>query len=276
MVATIAIGHGPGYLIGLLLIIGSVIAAIGARRAVHRLIPLPALSYLVTTTVVGAVHDRSNLNNSKELVTSFLTWIGSAFFALAWATALVVVIAIVRKVIAWRTGARLPSATGPQAPRPAAGSPRSAPGPGREVPRSPRPPRGGRGERDASQDPYGDKAPGGNAFGDTQVVPDAFGRSTGRARNARDQESQAGDPRGGRPARDGRGSRDNRGSSGDQDAWDERDRRSGRDGRSTRLPRGEQDWDDGRGTRDGRGRDPYSESRGARHPRSTEGPRDLW
>lgn len=275
LVATIVLGHDPGFLIGLFLIVGSAIAAIGARRGVHRLIPVPALSYLVTTTVVGAVHDRSNLNDSKEFITSFLTWIGSAFFALVWATALIIVIAIVRAVTAWRRDATPPSATGPRAPR-------SAPGPGRDAAaatsRVPRPPRGPRPPRDAPQDAYSDQAPGGNAFGDTQIVPDAFERNTRRTRNARDQEPRAADdPQGGRPARDGRGPRDDRGSWDARDGRDSRDRRSGRDGRSTRLPRDEQEsWNDDRGTRDGRDRDSYQESRSARRPRGADGPRDLW
>jgi len=284
VIATIVVNRDPGFLIGLFLIIGSVIAALGSRRAVHRLIPVPALTYLVTTTVVGAVHDRTNLSDTKEFATSFLTWIGSAFFALAWATGLVVVIAIVRGIIAWRRGANRPSPASSRGPRPA-DAPRPAPASGRDAPgatsRSPRAP------WHASQDPYGDQAPGGNAFGDTQVVPDAFGRSTRRTRTARDQEPQPGaDPRGGRTGRDGRvprderSPRDDRGYPRDRDGWDRREQRTerpGRDERSGRMPRDEQDsWDDDRGTRDGRRRDPYPDPRTTRHPRSAEGPRDLW
>jgi len=269
LVATIVVGHDPGFLIGLFLIAGSVIAALGARRAIHRLIPVPALSYLVTTTVVGAAHDRANLNDSKEFLTSFLTWIGSAFFALVWATVLVIVIAIAGAVISWRRGTTAPAAAGPRAPRP-------APGPGRDAPAAPsRASRSPRAPWHGPEDPYSDQAPGGNAFGDTQVVPDAFDR-TRRTRSPRDQESRSGaDPRDGRPARDGRAPRDNR------DSWDDRDgrdRRSGRDARPARNPQDDQEsWDDDRGgTRDGRSRDPYQDPRSARRPRSTEGPRDLW
>jgi hypothetical protein len=287
LIATIVIGHEPGFLIGLGLIVGSVIAAVGARRAVHRLIPVPALSYLVTTTVAGAVHDQANLNDSKEFLTSFLTWIGSAFFALVWATVLIVVIAIAGAVIRWRLGARQPGAATPRAPRPADAS-RSGQGPGRDAPaatsRVPRPPRGDRAPWHSSQDAFGDQAPGGNAFGDTQIVPDAFTRDTRRTRNPRDSEPRSGgDPRGGRSVRDDRDPRDERGSSGDRGGWDDRDRRSGRDGRPARRPQYPQEsWDDDRPARgdrpadDGRGRDPYSESRGARRPRGPQGPRDLW
>jgi len=281
LIATIVIGHEPGYLIGLFLVVGSAIAALGARRAAHRLIPVPALSYLVTTTVAGTVHDQHNLTDTKEFLTSFLTWIGSAFFALVWATVSIIVIAIVGGVIRWRRGASPPGAAGARAPRPAEVQ-RPGQGPGRGAPggtsRVPRPPRGGRAPWQASEDAYGDQAPGGNAFGDTQVVPDAFTRDSRRTRNPRAD----GDPRGDRFARDGRESRDDRRSPGDRDGWDDRDRRSGRDprsardGRSGRSPRDEQDsWGD-RPARDSQGRDSYQEPRGTRRPRGTEGPRDLW
>ena len=81
LIGTVVIGRDPGFLIGLSILVGSVAAAIGTRRAVHRLIPLPALSYLVATFVAGYLHDKANLNTTKEFSTSFLSWIGSAFFA---------------------------------------------------------------------------------------------------------------------------------------------------------------------------------------------------
>ena len=97
------------------------VAAIGAqRRAVHKLIPLPALFYLVTSTVAGAANDWTNLKDSKELVTSFLTWIGGGFFGLVVATVLVVLITFIR----WLGSRLLVSGQFPDAPS----------GPGRTVP----------------------------------------------------------------------------------------------------------------------------------------------
>jgi hypothetical protein len=278
LVATIVIDHDPGFLIGFFLLVESVIAAAAIRRAVYRLIPLPALSYLVTTTVAGTVHDRANLNDSHEFITSFLTWIGSAFFALLWSTALIVVIAIVRAMIAWRRPAATRSpATGPQSSRPAA-APRpglSGRAPRAATPRVPRSARGASAGWDAAQDPYGERAPGGNAFGDTHVAPDAFAEPARGNRASRGEETRTGaDLRGGRPARDDRGSRDER------DSWDDRDvpePRPARDRRPARLPEDDEDsWDDDRGGRDDRRPDPYPGSPGARRPRPPDGPRDLW
>jgi hypothetical protein len=112
MIATIMIGHDPGFLIGFFLIIGALVAALGIRRRPHRLIPLPAIFYVVAITVSGSVHDSSVLNGGKEWVTNFLTWIGGAFFALVWATVGIAVIAAIRGLLGRRGETWRPSAEG--------------------------------------------------------------------------------------------------------------------------------------------------------------------
>ena len=177
MVATIVIGHDPGFLIGALLVVGSVIAAIGVhRQAVHKLIPLPALSYLVTTTVAGTANDWTNLKDSKEFVTSFLTWIGGGFFGLVAATVLVALITFIR----WLGSRLLVSGQLPGTPS----------GPGRTVsgPAS-RPRRDGAAVGDRTPRDRGprDRAPSGNAFTDNRGPRGAAGQSPGRpGRDARD------------------------------------------------------------------------------------------
>ena len=172
LVGTIIIGHDPGFLIGVSLVVGSVVAAIGAqRRAVHQLIPLPALSYLVISTVAGTANDWSNLDDSKEFATSFLTWIGGGFVGLVAATVLVVLITFVR----WLGSKLLVSGQFGDA---ASGAGRPAPDGGRRDERTASAPRADRGQRD--------RAPSGNAFGE-------------RGPRARDDRA----PRPDRPPRDG-------------------------------------------------------------------------
>jgi hypothetical protein len=186
LVGTIVLGRDPGFLIGISLVAGSVIAAIGVQRgAVHRLIPLPALSYLVTITVAGLVHDWGDLNNSKQEITSFLTWIGGAFLGLVAATVLVVLIAFIR----WLASKLLVSGQPPGAPS-GPGRTASAP-PGREprIGRAPRIPR--------------DYPPGGSAFGDRDDRDPRESRDprpdTG-SRDGRDRDGR--DPWGGKGRRD--------------------------------------------------------------------------
>jgi hypothetical protein len=235
-VGTVVIGHDPGFLIGALLVVGSVVAAIGAqRRAVHKLIPLPALCYLVTSTVAGVANDWTNLNNSKELVTSFLTWIGGGFFGLVVATVLVVLITFIR----WLGSRLLVSGQLTHAP----GLGRTVSGPASRLRRD----SAALGDRAPR-----DRAPSGNAFGDNLGPRGAAGQSPGRgSRDARDDAS----PRADRAPRPDRGPRD-------EDLEDPRPPRDarGRDG----APR------DG-APRDGAPGDGVRRSR----PTDT-GPRDIW
>ncbi|HEY6785951.1 MAG TPA: DUF6542 domain-containing protein, partial [Trebonia sp.] len=183
-VGTIVIGHDPGFLIGALLVVGSVVAAIGAqRRAVHKLIPLPALCYLVTTTAAGMVNDWRNLDDSKELATSFLTWIGGGFYGLVVATVLVVLITFIR----W-LGSRL--LVSGQLPDPAPGPRRTESSPASR-PRRDSAALGDSASRDRAPR---DSAPSGNAFGGNRGPRGAAGQSPG--------------PRGDRPPRPDRGPRD--------------------------------------------------------------------
>jgi hypothetical protein len=258
MVGTIVVGRDPGFLIGLLTIVGSLIAAFGVqRRAVHKLLPVPALSYLVTTTIAGIVHERHNLNDSKEYVTNFLSWIGGAFFAVVWATVLVVVIALARWVMSKRVASgNLSSPGGPAAGRNPGGRLGAARASGFAPPAT----RSGReapGSRDMAdpRDPYGGSARGGDPYG---------GGARGDQRSWGDRESR--DSRGrrdpwGEPADRGRGQR------GDRDPWGE-----DRGDRGDRGPWG------GDASGNGQTRDPRDsrDYRDDRRPRPGGGPRDLW
>jgi len=256
LVATIVVGRDPGFLIGVALIVGALVAAVGARRrSVHTLIPLPAMSYLVVATVAGIAKDYSNLKNTNEFATSFLTWIGGGFFGLVVATVLVVLITFVR----WLGSKLLVSG---QIPAAASASGRTGSAQSGRDGWTGRPPRGNGAAR-ADRGPR-DRGPSGNAFGES------------RAARARQDGAPPGDrvPRTERGPRDGaeRGPRDGR----DRGPRDGRER-GPRDGRDGWGASGEDDLSgprpsrDARGQRDGRPRDDV------RRPRPADGgPRDLW
>jgi hypothetical protein len=120
MIATIVMGQEPGFLLGFCLVTGSVVAAAAVRRGrSYVFIPLPALGYLITSTLAGIVHDSSALTSSREYLVNFLVWIGGSFVAVTASTVLVVLIALVR----WLLGLRLVSGQFPATARPASRSP---------------------------------------------------------------------------------------------------------------------------------------------------------
>lgn len=92
-VVTLITDSGPGGLLGTLIILGVVIAALGIeRRSLYRLIPMPALTYLVLAIVTGAVHDRQTDGSTAGLGLGFLQWIGNGFLSVFTATLLVLLI----------------------------------------------------------------------------------------------------------------------------------------------------------------------------------------
>jgi hypothetical protein len=123
--ATLVTGGEPGSLLGNLIVLGAVIAALGIRRrAAYVLIPLPALTYLVLATATGVIHDNGTVTSTTQLGLDFLQWIGNGFFSLCAATILVLLIFGAR-LLASR---QLVSGSFPMsAQRPAAGRPGRAP-----------------------------------------------------------------------------------------------------------------------------------------------------
>lgn len=92
-VATLVTNRDPGALLGNLIVVGAVIAALTIRRrALYLLIPLPALTYLVLGVLTGLVHDNATDTSTTQLALNFLQWIGNGFFSLCAATILVLLI----------------------------------------------------------------------------------------------------------------------------------------------------------------------------------------
>jgi hypothetical protein len=109
MVGTLYMGHDPGAFLGLLVVAGSVIAALTIRQpAVYQIIPLPALTYLIAAVITGGIHDRAIDTSKTQIGLNFLQWIASGFLAMSAATILVIVIAgarwmLRRQLISWQS-----------------------------------------------------------------------------------------------------------------------------------------------------------------------------
>ena len=103
LLVTLLAGRGPGTVLGIFLLAGTVAGALAVRpRAAYLLIPVPPLAYLVAATLAGLVHDRAADSSHTALAISAARWIASGFLAMTAATLLAIVMAVVR----WAAGGR--------------------------------------------------------------------------------------------------------------------------------------------------------------------------
>jgi hypothetical protein len=101
-VATMVTRSAPGFLLGLLVAAGTVVAALAVRpRAGWMILPVPVLSYLAGALVSGYVYNRSAGTSKTALAVGAAQWIADGFFAMAFATALAIAITTARWFI-WR------------------------------------------------------------------------------------------------------------------------------------------------------------------------------
>ena len=101
-IATIVTRNSPGFLLGLFVEAGTVVAALAVRPRAGRLIfPVPVLSYLVGALISGIVFDRSTGTSKTALALGAAQWVADGFFAMALATVLAVTITGVRWYL-WR------------------------------------------------------------------------------------------------------------------------------------------------------------------------------
>ena len=133
-IATMATRSAPGFLLGLFVAAGTVIAALAVRpRAGRMIFPVPVLSYLVGALISGFMYNRSTGTSKTALAIGAAQWIANGFFAMALATVLAIVIITARWYL-WRR--RREVSREPDWPAPAATRP--------VPPRGPRPPEGPR------------------------------------------------------------------------------------------------------------------------------------
>lgn len=104
-VITVVAGHDPGLVLGIFLVAATLIAAFVVRpRAAYLIIPVPALSYLAVAVVAGLIHDRARDTTHTLLALNAIQWIASGFLAMVTATAVAVLIAAARWLVARRAG----------------------------------------------------------------------------------------------------------------------------------------------------------------------------
>ena len=95
--ATVGTHRAPGHLLGGFVVAGTLIAALAARpRAVYLLVPVPALAYIIGAVTAGLIHQQSAGPGSSGLTVSAAQWIADGFVTMTAATALAVVIAVIR------------------------------------------------------------------------------------------------------------------------------------------------------------------------------------
>ncbi|MGA2830942.1 MAG: DUF6542 domain-containing protein, partial [Streptosporangiaceae bacterium] len=147
---TVAMHRDPGYLLEGAVIVGTLIATLAVRwNAVYQLIPAPALTYLAGALAAGLLQVQSTGSSRSGLAVMATQWIAGGFVAMAAATAVAIVVTVIRWLMNRHGGTprRLPEpeppasdrpssqtgfATGPETgPWSARPRPASAPAPGR-------------------------------------------------------------------------------------------------------------------------------------------------
>ena len=128
-IVTMVTRSAPGFLLGLCVGAGTVVAALAVRpRAGRMIFPVPVLSYLVGALISGYVYNRSAGTSKTALFIGAAQWIADGFFAMALATVLAIVIITVRWYL-WRRRRQVPPRPPQAAPWPPEG-PRVQRGPG--------------------------------------------------------------------------------------------------------------------------------------------------
>jgi uncharacterized protein DUF6542 len=175
-IATVVTKRDPGSLLGWCIMAGTLIAALAVRpRSAYLLIPVPALAYVVFGLAAGLIRNQANPSDSG-LAVSAAQWVANGFLAMAAATVLTVVIALVRWFLSRRTAASSPAGRrragsgarrGPDGPLDRAGSARSVQSDssgvieqGDEVGFSGQPGWGGRDDRTGRDDRRREESPG--------------------------------------------------------------------------------------------------------------------
>ena len=95
--ASLVLGHGPGSVLGLFIVAGTVVAALVVRpTAVRMLLPVPALCYVIAALAVGVITDSPSDTSKAALAVAAAQWIAAGFLTMVLATALAVVLTAVR------------------------------------------------------------------------------------------------------------------------------------------------------------------------------------
>jgi hypothetical protein len=100
---TVLAGIGPGLVLGLFLVAGTVAAAFAVQpRAVYLIIPVPALAYLTAAIAAGVAGGQADGSSHAALAVGAAQWIASGFRPMTAATAVALAVTVAR----WPRGAR--------------------------------------------------------------------------------------------------------------------------------------------------------------------------
>jgi hypothetical protein len=123
VIATIVTKKDPGTILGALIVVGALAAAIGVRYSTaYILIPIPALAWVAGAGIAGYVHDRSLLTGSIGYGSQAAVWMAAGFTWMVIAIVAVIVVAAGR--YAWVRRNRMVSSR--DRPAPAGAGPRGA------------------------------------------------------------------------------------------------------------------------------------------------------
>lgn len=93
MVITALAGSEPGVILGVLLVIATIAAALAVRPgAVYLIFPVPAPAYAVAAVLAGLIHDHATDTSRTALALNAAQWIAAGFIPMTVATALAVLI----------------------------------------------------------------------------------------------------------------------------------------------------------------------------------------
>jgi hypothetical protein len=100
---TVLAGIGPGLVLGLFLVAGTVAAAFAVQpRAVYLIIPVPALAYLTAAIAAGVAGGQAAGSSHAALAVGAAQWTASGFRPMTAATAVALAVTAAR----WPRGAR--------------------------------------------------------------------------------------------------------------------------------------------------------------------------
>jgi hypothetical protein len=102
---TVLAGTGPGLALGVCLAAATLVAALAIQpRAVYRIIPVPALAYVVAAAAAaGLIGDRMASTSHTAFAVSAAQWIAGGFLPMTTATLLAIAVTAIRWFIQSRT-----------------------------------------------------------------------------------------------------------------------------------------------------------------------------
>lgn len=113
-VITVIQRQDPGAVLGVLLVLGTIVAGFAVRtRSVRLIIPVPVFCYVPTAVLAGAINDRSVDTSKIGLIIHGGKWISSGFTAMTVATIAAILITGLRLFLDFRARPRRPRAGRP-------------------------------------------------------------------------------------------------------------------------------------------------------------------